>query len=319
MRWAKALYLSLLAGLVVIAASLLFLIFSISNQYSEDVREYRQNLVWFTAQLSGELNAFVRRLDEYLMGMDEDILNVSRRFDIFWSRAANLEAGAIGRELRQVPGADALFEELQDGLKKGDRLLTLMREGDREAAWEMRSTFIALEEPIEEFRSQIYAKRVEDVDLQRDALTASLRVMTALVIGLVVSIASAGALMFIDRSRMHRLQAELEERVAERTLELAQSIADLREANVRLSQFNNIASHDLKEPVRKIRVFSDLLFEGVNENNPETIRYAANVMRSAAERARGLISGLLEYSEASDKEIAKAEVSLAVLVSRVTE
>src|SRR5690606_32973389 len=156
-------------------------------------------------------------------------------------------------------------------------------------------------------------------DLQRDALTASLRVMTALVIGLVVSIASAGALMFIDRSRMHRLQAELEERVAERTLELAQSIADLREANVRLSQFNNIASHVLKEPVRKIGVFSDLLFEGVNENNPETIRYAANVMRSAAERARGLISGLLEYSEASDKEIAKAEVSLAVLVSRVTE
>lgn len=58
-----------------------------------------------------------------------------------------------------------------------------------------------------------------------------------------------------SEDRLRLLAAQLEERVSERTKELQRSNADLQ-------QFAHVASHDLKEPVRKIRTFG-LRFQNV--------------------------------------------------------
>ncbi|WP_315815174.1 PAS domain-containing protein [Paraflavitalea speifideaquila] len=56
---------------------------------------------------------------------------------------------------------------------------------------------------------------------------------------------------------------ELKRQVAERTSELAASNLQLRRSNQELEQFAWVASHDLQEPLRKVRVFTGMLKKGI--------------------------------------------------------
>jgi two-component system sensor kinase FixL len=83
-----------------------------------------------------------------------------------------------------------------------------------------------------------------------------------------------------------RLRAEAElRRVAE----------ELRRSNRELQDFAAVASHDLQEPLRKIRTFADRLATRQASMDPQAQDYVAR-MESAAERMQSLIDGLLSYS-----------------------
>ena len=51
----------------------------------------------------------------------------------------------------------------------------------------------------------------------------------------------------------------LEERVAERTAVAEQRAEELARSNSELEQFASVASHDLQEPLRKIRMYAQRL------------------------------------------------------------
>ena len=70
-------------------------------------------------------------------------------------------------------------------------------------------------------------------------------------------------------------------------------MAELERQNAELEQFAYVSSHDLQEPLRKIRTFSDLLETEIqNENH----RNYLNKINSSAERMSKLINELLNYS-----------------------
>lgn len=94
---------------------------------------------------------------------------------------------------------------------------------------------------------------------------------------------------FTDIDDQKTLSQKLEKLVAERTKALERSNEDLQ-------QFAHVASHDLKEPVRKIRIFSNLL-----EGEFETVLppKALNLVRkidTASGRMYDMIDGVLLYS-----------------------
>ncbi len=82
----------------------------------------------------------------------------------------------------------------------------------------------------------------------------------------------------------------------QRTGELATANADLQRSNDNLQLFASAASHDMQEPLRKIRSFGRLL----RENYSSTLGdYGADMlkrMESAAERMSHLIQDLMAYS-----------------------
>ena len=85
-----------------------------------------------------------------------------------------------------------------------------------------------------------------------------------------------------------------EKRAAEEAL--ARTLADLDARNRELQDFAFIASHDLQEPLRKIRAFSDRLQRRyASELSAEAADYLAR-SHQAAERMQGLIDDLLAYS-----------------------
>jgi two-component system CheB/CheR fusion protein len=95
----------------------------------------------------------------------------------------------------------------------------------------------------------------------------------------------------------------LEQRVQERTLELQRSNQDLESSNNELMQFASIASHDLKEPLRKIHIFSTLIRDRYFQNEPHGASdYLDRIIRSSS-RMTKLINDLLNYSRLSAESL----------------
>ena len=92
----------------------------------------------------------------------------------------------------------------------------------------------------------------------------------------------------------------------------------LAEANKNLEAFASVASHDLQEPLRKIKTFSSLLYE-INENNfsPESRELAKKVIQSAG-RMQTLVRDVLSLSTISEN-IVFEEVNMAAVINHVME
>ncbi len=91
------------------------------------------------------------------------------------------------------------------------------------------------------------------------------------------------------------------EKVTEETLK--QYIDDLRRSNEELEQFAYVASHDLQEPLRKIRNFSELLVTRAKGQLPqESEKYLSSIVNGAI-RLQTLVQDLLAYSRVARGEL----------------
>jgi PAS domain S-box-containing protein len=111
---------------------------------------------------------------------------------------------------------------------------------------------------------------------------------------------------------LRRSAAELEQLVEERTRELTQT-------NEQLQQFTYAASHDLQEPLRKIRFFLDRLSGNIDPLLNEEDRRIFNRIDHTTARMQGLISDLLAYSNTTMGSTGFEEVELSELVKGVLD
>lgn len=101
--------------------------------------------------------------------------------------------------------------------------------------------------------------------------------------------------------RLREANDQLEERVQERTLELADTNTELERSNRELQDFAFVASHDLQEPLRKIQAFGDRLkTKHGPQLNDEAQDYLQR-MQGAASRMHTLINDLLTFSRVTTK------------------
>ena len=85
-------------------------------------------------------------------------------------------------------------------------------------------------------------------------------------------------------------------------VELMSYAMRLEKLNKELEEFAFIASHDLREPLRKIKNFGDMIKRGVKDKLDETtLDYFARMMRSV-DRMEKLIRDLLEYSRVASAQ-----------------
>jgi len=147
-----------------------------------------------------------------------------------------------------------------------------------------------------------------------------------------------------SEGRYRLLSAHLEEQVQQRTRELAavneelaasneeltasnenttainsalsESNYNLSRSNDNLEQFAYVASHDLQEPLRKIRQFGDLLKARYTESDQEELVYVER-MQSAAVRMAILIKDLLDFSRIATQREANDPVPLQPVIESV--
>jgi len=91
----------------------------------------------------------------------------------------------------------------------------------------------------------------------------------------------------------------LERKVVERTQELQRSNEELETRNHELQQFTSVASHDLKEPLRKIQVFSSIVKDKLDRQEHANLDTYVDRIINSGERMSSLINDLLVYSRLS--------------------
>jgi len=102
-------------------------------------------------------------------------------------------------------------------------------------------------------------------------------------------------------------------------LQLERTVEELKRSNANLEEFAYAASHDMKEPIRKIHFFSDRLKEELQEKLTEHQRQLFTRMENAAQRMKLLIDDLLAYSHVSKGVPEMEEIDLNKKVKTVLE
>jgi PAS domain S-box-containing protein len=120
-----------------------------------------------------------------------------------------------------------------------------------------------------------------------------------------------------DISERNALMAQLETRVSERTNELNNVNAALQSSNDTLEQFAHVASHDLKEPVRKIKIFTSRLQEEAGDLLNERGKTYLNKIFASAERMSTMIEGVLNYSVLNGAQQINEKVDLNMTIEDI--
>ncbi|MCZ8530517.1 sensor histidine kinase [Alteromonas sp. PRIM-21] len=118
---------------------------------------------------------------------------------------------------------------------------------------------------------------------------------------------------------LESVNEDLENRIEERTQELSLYSDELARSNRELEDFAFVASHDLQEPLRKIRAFGNRLESGYTDVIDERGRDYLARMLNAAERMSMLISDLLAFSRVSTRGKDFSEVSLDNVIQSVLD
>lgn len=100
-------------------------------------------------------------------------------------------------------------------------------------------------------------------------------------------------------------------------LALEQTVKALERSNTHLEEFAYAASHDMKEPLRKIYTFTDRLKQKLAGRMDETETMLFGRIENAAERMQILVDDLLEFSHVSRQPHELEAVNLNEKVARV--
>jgi signal transduction histidine kinase len=121
-----------------------------------------------------------------------------------------------------------------------------------------------------------------------------------------------------QRTARARLRAESDAR-ARANEQLAATNRALERSNRELEQFAHVSSHDLQEPLRMIRSFSQLFMRRHGSSLDDDGRELLGYVVDGAERAQLLVADLLEYSRVGSSDRGFEPVPLDELLERAID
>ena len=114
----------------------------------------------------------------------------------------------------------------------------------------------------------------------------------------------------IAEAQLMRLNATLEQRVADRTADLQQLVGGLE-------SFNRSVSHDLRGPLGGIEGLAQLALDGLHQGDTSVAKKALPAIAAQAQTSHRLVDALLQLARVSDATLHRASVDLPALVQEV--
>lgn len=110
----------------------------------------------------------------------------------------------------------------------------------------------------------------------------------------------------------------VEQELKKNQMVLKESLIQLEEKNEELEKFAYIASHDLKEPLRMVRNFMELLQKKYSESLDEKAQKYIHFAVDGAQRMTCLIDDLLNYSRVGRLHTEVSRIDLNELIKEIT-
>jgi len=148
-------------------------------------------------------------------------------------------------------------------------------------------------------------------------------------VGVFVDLYKKNNRLLLQEQKLKAINKNLENEVSERKAseskirdlnrQLLENISRLESANRDLDRFAFMASHDLQEPLRKIRTFSDLLFTKFDNSLDSDAKLHVMRIQKAAERMQALIKDIFTFSKISDENGTFEKTDLNMVVKEVLD
>lgn len=223
--------------------------------------------------------------------------------------------GSISEKIQEMSKTISFVN--QDKTRSATRLV----KSDR--GYELSLIILELVGEMESAEHQLLSKRLIEAQQQKENFVWRL-IITNLV-GLVLSLATFYAI-FRHSTRVQNLNeqiqqqnADLEGKVIERTSALQHYADELERSNKELEDFAFVASHDLQEPLRKIRAFGDRLLAKFSPELGDQGQDYIRRMQQASARMSQLIEDLLTFSRITTQQKPFALVDLNKVLSDITQ
>lgn len=100
-------------------------------------------------------------------------------------------------------------------------------------------------------------------------------------------------------------------------VDLEQAVLELKRSNRDLEEFAYVASHDLREPLRKIRSFSELLLEDYGAQIDDDGRRYFDYIIDGAMRMDALVQSVLQYSRVGRQQDLPESIDLNTIVQQI--
>lgn len=123
-----------------------------------------------------------------------------------------------------------------------------------------------------------------------------------------------------SRNELEEISAEFDRRIAalRQAEEVQEKFAEeLQRSNKELEQFAYVASHDLRAPLKGIKMTASWVAEDMAEYMNDDTRESLDLLQSRAERLDELLNSLLQYSRVRSKRHEVVSVDVADVVDEV--
>jgi len=100
-------------------------------------------------------------------------------------------------------------------------------------------------------------------------------------------------------------------------VDLEKKSKELELSNQQLEQFAHVASHDMKEPVRKIMIFIERLEKELGSEVTEKGKSYLSKVRNSAERLKNMVEGVLNYATVSSIDEAFELIDLNWIIKNI--
>ncbi|MBD3221010.1 GAF domain-containing protein [bacterium] len=136
--------------------------------------------------------------------------------------------------------------------------------------------------------------------------------------GRLIDVDVGATFLDLDGGRVQAFVHDITDRLAHER-ELEASVEALARSNAELEQFAYLASHDLREPLRKVQAFGGRLVAMLDDRLDDKSRDYLDRVVSSADRMQRLIDDLLSYSRITTRAQPVEPVDLAAVAERVCE